>query len=255
LGGLLILITTLTTAQLFARRPLFSRPVLLAMVLIDLLCLYLTYSRGSMAGLAVGLGALALIRYRKLIPGMILAAALLLLLPQAQDYVQHFVEGLQLQDLATLMRLGEYKDALALIARHPWIGVGFAGTPEVSLYIGVSNVYLLISEEMGLLGLGVFLLILGVFFRQVWLAWPRVQGQHGLEAILLGLSTALIGILAGGMLDHYFFNLDFPHSVSIFWIYLGLAMVTVRLAITEADDGAETPPALWMPFRPEELRP
>jgi O-antigen ligase len=249
LGGLLILITALTTAQLFSRQPLFSRPVLLAIVLVDLLCLYLTYSRGSMAGLAVGLGALALIRYRKLIPGMILAAALLLLLPQAQDYVQHFVEGLQFQDLATLMRLGEYKDALALIARHPWIGVGFAGTPEISLYIGVSNVYLLIAEEMGLLGLGVFLLILGLFFRQVWLSWPQVRGQEGLEAIVLGLSTALLGILAGGMLDHYFFNLDFPHSVSIFWIYLGLAMVAVRLGTIDADTTGETPPALWLPFR------
>ena len=246
LGGLLILITTLTTAQLFARRPLFRRPILVAMVLVDFLCLYLTYSRGSMAGLAVGLAALALIRYRKLIPGMILAAGLLLLLPQAQDYVQHFVEGLQLQDLATLMRLGEYKDALALIGRHPWIGVGFAGTPEVSLYIGVSNVYLLIAEEMGLLGLGVFFLIVGLFFRQVWLAWPRVRGQEGLEAILLGLSTALIGILAGGMLDHYFFNLDFPHSISIFWIYLGLAMVAVRLATSGAQE--ESSPALWLPF-------
>ncbi len=247
LGGLLILVATLTTAQLFARKPLFPRPALLAMTLVDVLCLYLTYSRGSMAGLAVGLGALALIRYRKLIPVLVLAAALLLMLPQAQDYVAHFVEGLQLQDLATLMRLGEYKDALALIARHPWIGVGFAGTPEISLYIGVSNVYLLIAEEMGLLGLGVFLLIMGLFFRQVWLAWPQVRGQEGLEAILLGLAAALIGILAGGMLDHYFFNLDFPHSVSIFWIYLGLAMVAMRLGTTDKE--VEAAPALWVPFR------
>ena len=252
LGGLLILVSTLTTAQLFARRPLFRRPLLAAMAGVDVLCLYLTYSRGSMAGFAVGLAALALIRYRRLIPGMIIAAALLLLLPQAQAYVQHFVEGLQLQDLATLMRLGEYKDALALIGRHPWIGVGFAGTPEISLYIGVSNVYLLIAEEMGLLGLSVFGLIVGLFFRQVWLAWPRVRGQEGLEAILLGLATALVGILAGGMLDHYFFNLDFPHSISIFWIFMGLAMAAVRLGTAEAGEEAEaeagTSFALWLPF-------
>jgi hypothetical protein len=35
----------------------------------------------------------------------------------------------------------------------------------------------------------------------------------------------------GGMLDHYFFNVNFPHSVSIFWIYLGLTMVAVRLGM------------------------
>jgi O-antigen ligase len=229
LGGLLILITTLTAAQLFARKPVLPWRLIAIMALVDAACLYLTYSRGSMAGLAAGLAVLALVKYRKLIPLMIVAAALLLLLPQAQDYVQHFVEGIQLQDLATLMRLGEYKDALILIGRHPWIGVGFVGTPETSLYIGVSNVYLLIAEEMGLVGLSAFLLILGLFFRQVWLAWPTVRRQEGLEAILLGLTASLIGILVGGMLDHYFFNLNFPHSVSIFWIYLGLAMATIRL--------------------------
>jgi O-antigen ligase len=231
LGGLLILITTLTATQLFARKPILPRPLIAGMVLVDTLCLYLTYSRGSMAGLAVGLGLLALIKYRKLIPLMAVAAALLLLLPQAQDYVRHFVEGIQLQDLATLMRLGEYKDALLLIGRHPWIGVGFAGTPETSLYIGVSNVYLLIAEEMGLIGLGVFVLILVLFFRQVWRAWPHVQQSSGLEAILLGLTAAIAGVLMGGMLDHYFFNVNFPHSVSIFWIYLGLTMVAVRLGM------------------------
>lgn len=229
LGGLLILITTLSAAQLFAREPLLSKRLLAPMVAIDALCLYLTYSRGSMAGLAAGLGILALIKYRRLIPIMLGVAVLLLLLPQAQDYVQHFVEGLQMQDLATLMRLGEYKDAILLISRHPWIGVGFVGTPESSLYIGVSNVYLLIAEEMGLVGLGVFLLIIGLFFRQVRAAWSLMSSQGGLEAILLGLTAALAGILTGGLADHYFFNLDFPHSVSIFWIYLGLAMQTIHL--------------------------
>ena len=95
LGGLLILITTLTTAQLFARKPLLPRPILGGMVLVDALCLYLTYSRGSMLGLAAGLGTLALVRYRRLIPAMVLAGLFLMLLPQAQAYVQHFIEGLQ----------------------------------------------------------------------------------------------------------------------------------------------------------------
>jgi hypothetical protein len=229
LGGLLILVTTVTAAQLFARKPLLPRLILVGVVLVDALCLYLTYSRGSMLGLIAGLGVLAVVKYRKLIPVMILAAAVLLLLPQTQDYIQHFMEGIQLQDLATLMRLGEYKDAFILIGRHPWIGVGFVGTPESSLYIGVSNVYLLMAEEMGLIGLGAFLVILTVFFWQVWKAWPKLSGQAGLEAILLGLTASLVGILVGGLLDHYFFNLNFPHSVSVFWMYLGLAMATIRL--------------------------
>ncbi len=242
LGGLLILITTLTASQIFARRPTLPRSALGFMLLVDAGCLYLTYSRGSMLGLVAGLGVLAVVRYRKLIPAMIAGGALLMLLPQAQDYVQRFVEGFQLQDLATLMRLGEYKDAVLLISRHPWIGVGFVGTPESSLYIGVSMVYLLIAEEMGLIGLLAFLLIVVLFFRRVWLVWPEVRGQEGLGGILLGLTASIVGILVGGIFDHYFFNLSFPHSVSIFWIYLGLAMVAVQLG-TEGRTESSRPPA------------
>jgi O-antigen ligase len=87
---------------------------------------------------------------------------------------------------------------------------------------------------MGLIGLSVFVFIIFLFFRQVWLAWPTVREQEGLEAILLGLAASVAGILVGGFLDHYFFNLSFPHSVSIFWIYLGLGMVAVRLG-TKSD--------------------
>ncbi len=241
LGGLLILITVLTTALLFARRPLLPRWLLAVMAGAGALCLYLTYSRGSMAGLAVGLGLLALVRYRKLLLPLVAGGLLLLLLPQTQDYVQRFVEGIQLQDLATLMRLGEYKDALTLISRYPWIGVGFVNPPEGSLYIGVSNVYLLIAEEMGLIGLASFLLILGIFFWQAWKAWPTVRRHEGLDASFLGLVAALAGILVGGVFDHYFFNLSFPHSVSIFWVYLGLGMVAVRLALGQGQGPADRP--------------
>jgi len=149
------------------------------------------------------------------------------------------VEGLQAQDLATQMRLGEYKDAFLLIGRHPWIGVGFVGTPETSLYIGVSSVYLLMAEEMGLIGLAAFIIVIALFFRQVWRAWPRMAAARGggasqqarlQEAIVLGLVASIAGVLVGGILDHYFFNLDFPSSVSVFWLYLGLAMAAVRIA-------------------------
>jgi F0F1-type ATP synthase assembly protein I len=61
------------------------------------------------------------------------------------------------------------------------------------------------------------------------------QGEG--QAIVLGLAASVAGILVGGLLDHYFFNLSFPHSVSIFWLYLGLAMAAVQLsAVTVAPE-------------------
>jgi O-antigen ligase len=126
------------------------------------------------------------------------------------------------------MRLGEYKDAFILISRYPFIGVGFIGTPDIDIYLGVSSLYLLIAEEMGLLGLGVFLAIMVIFFRYTWRSWKSMVDNPRLEALLLGLQTAVVGGLAGGILDHYLFS--YPHAVAFFWLYIGLAVAAARLA-------------------------
>ena len=141
-----------------------------------------------------------------------------------------------MSDLATQMRLGEYKDALTLISRYPVFGVGFGGSPDVDTYLGVSNVYLLMAEEMGLVGVTAFLVAMGTFFYQVTRAWFECVARDAfLAPILLGVAGALLGALIGGMTDHYFFNLAFPHSVALFWLYVGLGMVGVRLRTPSTD--------------------
>jgi hypothetical protein len=37
--------------------------------------------------------------------------------------------------------------------------------------------------------------------------------------------------MVGGITDHYFFNLDFPHSVTLFWLYAALAVLTIKVAV------------------------
>lgn len=233
-GGMLILFAGLTAPQLFARRPLFPRWMVALMLGVDVLCLYLTYSRSAMVGLAVALLVVAALRYRKLLLVAAVGAILLLFLPQTQAYVLRFVEGIQGQDLATQMRFGEYKDALRLISRYPVFGVGFSGTPDIDLYIGVSSVYLLMAEEMGLVGLLVFLVAMTAFFVVFWRTVRHGMVDDRREALLLGLGGALAGVLVSGVLDHYLFNLAYPHMVSLFWVMLGLAMSAILIERQES---------------------
>ena len=234
-GGMLLLFAGLTAPQLFTPRPLFRRWIVVVFLGLDVLCLYLTYSRSAMVGLAVALGLIALLRYRKLLVLGLVGVALLLLLPQAQDYVARFVAGVQGQDLATQMRFGEYKDALRLIARYPVFGVGFSGTPDIDLYIGVSNVYLLMAEQMGLVGLAAFLIALVVFFVMFFRTVRTRLRDLSREALLLGLGGAIAGVLVSGLLDHYLFNLAYPHMVSLFWIYVGLAVAAILMERAAAE--------------------
>ena len=176
---------------------------------------------------------IGLLRYRKLLLVAMIGAGLLLLLPPAGAYLAHLIEGLQLQDRATLMRLGEYKDAFALISRYPWLGVGFSGSPDANLYVGVSSLYLLMAEEMGVIGVAWFLVVAGLFLASLFNAWRRIRRadppQPRSEALLLGLGAAVVGVLVGGFFDHYLFNLVYPHMSMMFWVYLGLGMAAVRM--------------------------
>lgn len=233
LGSLLNMALGVSIPQLFARRPLIRRRYLIPMLGAMSLCLGLTISRGSMVGLGVALALLATLRYRKLWVWLIAALALMLLLPQTQDLVRHFAEGFQTADLATQMRMGEYKDALTLIGRYPWLGVGFAGSPDIDTYIGVANVYLLIAVQMGLIGLTSFLVAMAALFIDFWRTRTRArdltaQAPH-IEPLWWGLHTGVAGALVGGVFDHYFFNMDFHHSVTLFWLVLGLAATSTRL--------------------------
>lgn len=234
-GGMLLLFAGLTAPQLFTPKPLFRRWIVVVLMALDVLCLYLTYSRSAMVGLVVALGLIALLRYRKLLVLGLVGVALLLLLPQAQDYVARFAAGVQGQDLATQMRFGEYRDALRLIARYPVFGVGFSGTPDIDLYIGVSSVYLLMAEQMGLVGLAAFLSALVVFFVMFFRTVRTGLNDLRREALLLGLGGALAGVLVSGLLDHYLFNLAYPHMVSLFWIYVGLAVAAMLLERAAAE--------------------
>ena len=229
LGGLLVFLTIITIAHLFAPVPILPRRYLVVGGGLMALTLYLTFSRGALLGVVAGLGLISLLRYRKLIWAMLVLVALLVILPQTQIYVTRFIEGIQGQDLATQMRFGEYKDAFNLISRYPLTGVGFFGTPDIDLYVGVSSVYLLLAQQIGLVGAGLYLSIglvyLGLVFRT--LRW--MPSGHRLETPLLAYGFAILGAMVGGVFDHFYFNLTFIHIVAMYWLTMGLGMTTILL--------------------------
>jgi hypothetical protein len=241
LGGLLVFLTIITVVHLFAGQPIMRRRYLLVISGMMILTLYLTFSRGSLLGMVAGLGVISLIRYRKLIWVMIAAAALVIILPQTQLYVDRFSEGIRGQDLATQMRFGEYKDALNLISRYPLTGVGFFGAPDIDVYVGVSSVYLLLAQQIGLIGLGLYLLIDLVYLLIVAITLRQVPKNHPLETPLLAYGGTILGAMIGGLFDHFYFNLTFIHIAALYWLSMGLGMAAVLMWRSEAGAEVATP--------------
>ncbi|RRR65412.1 MAG: polymerase [Candidatus Viridilinea halotolerans] len=228
-GGMLALIVALGAAQLVAEQPLMRRWLLGLFVTAMTLALILTFSRTALIGLIAAAVYLATLRYRRLwwvmLGGGMLAGILLFALGYADDFINRFISGFQFRDQAQQMRLAEYANALAIIARYPAFGIGFGQAPDLDLTAGVSSIYLAIGQRIGLLGLAAFLATVATWFYQTIRALPQLDAER--TSWVLGCQAGIVAALAVGIADHYFFNIEFSHMVALFWGTMGLGMAVV----------------------------
>lgn len=230
LGGILAAGAALIAPQIFAQKPVLRWRFLGIMIAgLVVLALILTFSRASLLAFVAGMAFIGVIRYRRLLPLIFAGGLLLLLLPQTQLLIERLLQAFSGADLATQMRIGEYTDSLRLISRYPIFGVGFTGTPDSDIYSHVASFYLIMANQIGLVGLFIFLgLMAGVFYYGLH-AWPQARADTQLEALHLGAHAALLTALVNAAADLYFFRLDFHPSITFFWLLVALALASSRL--------------------------
>lgn len=236
LGGILAVSAALIAPQLFAKQPVLRRRWLTWSIFGAIgLALFLTSSRSSFLALGVGVALLIFLRYRRYIPSLMLAGSLFLLLPQTQNYLGRILQAFQGADLSTQMRIGEWTDALELIARFPLTGIGFTGTPFIGLYTDVANMYLIMGNQIGITGILLFLLAMLAVLAYGYRAWRISRHSEALEAIHLGYHIALIVALVNAIADLYYFRLDFQSSITWFWLVVALCLASSRLILHPAE--------------------
>lgn len=249
-GGLLMIVAVITGVQLLARKPLLPRWMLAGIFLAQIGCLVLTQSRSALGGVLVGAVFVATMRYRRLWAWGMLGVGLLLVIGTGSGYLTRIAAGLRFEDQASLMRLAEYRNALDIIGRYPVFGVGFGTAGELDLTTGVSSLYLTIAERAGLVALSLFAIAMIAFFVHTIpavVASRRIAPGAGqsseewsvLDATLLGGTAAMMGALVSiGPLDHFYFNIEFPHMVAIFWLTASLTLAARRL-LSHQHQGSE----------------
>src|SRR5262249_33947058 len=206
-----------------------TRLVLVGGLALTLAALLLTYSRGSLIGFLAGCAVIATLRCRRLwlIGGLILAALFLSGQLASSGFVAHLQSGVEGNDPAAAMRLGEYKDAVRLISAYPWFGVGFGAAPDVDLYVGVSSIYLLIAENAGLVGLAIWCWAMGSILVRG--ARHVLTASEETSTLMVACLGALASALVAGLFDHHFADIHFPHVTALVWLIAGLLMAGLRL--------------------------
>jgi polysaccharide biosynthesis protein PslJ len=231
-GGMLMLVATLLVAQLIAPHPVIPRGWSVVGSVAVLAALGLSYSRSAWVGLAAAVLLLAIFKARRLWIGIVVGGLVLIASPTGRNMLGRLQSGFGAQDPAAAMRLVEYRDAIRLIRDYPLFGVGFGDAPASELYIGVSNLFLIVAEHMGLVGLAVLIGLL------VKVGWASLSARPARDTprwgMLAGLEAAFVAMLVAGMFDHYFFNLRFPHMVGLFWLMLGLYLCAAQSPVLAA---------------------
>lgn len=227
-GGFIALGLMLSLTQPFAARRLWPSPLLYLIWLLDVAALVLSYSRAALLGSAAALTLLALLDAPLLFLSLLALGGVLLLIPGTRTYLLHFIAGFLGRDAATQMRFEEYRSALVWIRRYPWLGAGLGGVPDADLVARtVSSAYLFIAERWGLPALAAWLATVAVTVREAWAAWRHLP-LH-LAPLAHAVYAAGAGLLVIGLLDHYWVNPDFSHTAFLFWLMMGLVLVTRRL--------------------------
>ncbi len=144
-----------------------------------------------------------------------------------------FKEG-EFKDMSIQGRLIVNRNTLEMIKDYPILGSG-PGTfnllypkyrdPRLRTFMNAThNDYLQYAEEMGLFGLGSFILLLVLFFKKS-LNLIKTLPDRYLRLLTIGFLVSVSAIAIHGLVD---FNLQIPANALLFWIILALSS---RIAI------------------------
>jgi O-antigen ligase len=226
---------------LFSRRVQLAHKLLLLLALsVIVLAILATASRGAIVSLTIILVLGMMVDHslwQVALPALLMGSVAVLLLPHT------LVE--RLQSIVTLSdrgagRLDIWLVALRIIRTHPIFGVGLnsfakafdkhvSETPGILRDIGRGrashNTLLNVQSELGVVGLGLFVIFVGMTLRRGLAAvanWRRV-GSHGMTALAVAVWLSVVGMLVTGLfLDVQYWKL--------FWLLLALPEVMRRLS-------------------------
>ncbi len=224
------------------------RVIFALVALIGSIGVYLTLSRGAGIGLFVSVLFLSIVRRNKLVITALifLIIAYPFIMPKN---IKDWVRSVNYNPVVVLLnedRIGIYRNTIRMIKKHPFVGIGIntfskkysdyrdpeveRTNPTADGYYAHNN-FLHMAGEVGLFGLGVFLLFLFFVFKSIWAAFKK-NTDYCLKAFAVSIFAGLLAYLINGLTET---SLYYSRIVMIFYFMVGLG-----LALTKLTDKNET---------------
>lgn len=122
-------------------------------------------------------------------------------------------------------RFGFWEEATNLIKKHPFFGAGLNSYSKLTTGYA-HNCYLQMAAEIGLVGLAAFLAMMGVLFWQSWQVFPKIQNAY-FGSVLAGSLAGLAGFLIQSFFDTTLYSVQLGN---LMWVLIGFIIVAPRLA-------------------------
>jgi putative inorganic carbon (HCO3(-)) transporter len=233
LGEYLLLVIPFAVALLLTADSWKKRVLWLGACGVLVVCLVVTYSRGCYLGLLfAAVIFLVLLDRRFLILGIVAVALSPLYLPES--VLTRFTSIGDMADSSTSFRVYIWMGTLAMLKDYWFCGVG-PGTEAFNLvypnyaYSAIEaphshNLYLQTLCDTGVVGLGLFLMLLVCAYRMLFTGIRRTTDRSCRIFQIAGVA-ALSGFLLQSMTDYTFYNY---RVMFLFWAVLGLCAVLCR---------------------------
>jgi O-antigen ligase len=139
--------------------------------------------------------------------------------------------GFRTQDLALRGRATETLAGLEMIKQHPFLGVGLnnytvhylsyakgLGLAPTATVRAAHSLYIEVAAETGLLGLSVFLVLLGTMAKNIIDSWKKLKGarRDDLARMVAAVGAGIFGYLTASIFIHS----AYPRY---FWLLVGIA--------------------------------
>ena len=207
-GAYLLMIISVLTAFFLREGEKRRKTAFVVILLVLLLCLALTYSRGAWVSLAAIVLGLTLFYDKRF--GLLFLLVPLILAVYHGQIAERFLSLFSGEDTSVDLRFALWESTAAMIEEHSLLGVGwgtyFLAYPDYNFFIqeeGVlifhaHNMYLNMLAEVGIPG---GLAFLCAFFAQAVLAWKvyrhgedSFDRSMGLGGVLMVMAMAVIGL-------------------------------------------------------------
>jgi len=244
LGGYLIFIVILAFAMIYYYKDALHKLVALGIFGTAGLCMVLTHSRGAWLGLILAAGLFALMRDRRLVViGVLGLIAAPFIIPP--EIMYRFLSIGDLADTSTSYRVSIWLGAVDMLRVFWPVGIG-QGVENFNFVYNLyafnavftqhsHNLYLQVMIYWGIVGIVLFLIIMGGFFKGLFRAVSR--GDMLIKTLAAGLAAGMAGYLLKGFTDNVWYNL---RILAFFWLIMALAAAIIPLVRKEkANDKKE----------------